>query len=329
MNTRETVRRLLSFQPVPSLPIIEWATWWQDSTARWLAEGMPAYENNVELMRYFGLDLLVQEWFYPRNGRCPRPAAHGIGIVRDEQHYAELIAQRALYDETILAVPNFTRYKSEIDVGNAAHWFTLEGFFWFPRTLLGIERHLLAFYDEPAFIHRINRDLVDFYKKLLPWLFEQCQPDFMTFAEDMSYNHGSMISEPQFDEFMLPYYRELIDYIKQRGTKVLIDSDGDVSECLPWFERAGIEGVLPLERQAGVDVAAIRQRHPSLLMVGAFNKMVMHRGEKAIREEFERLLPVARQGGFIISVDHQTPPAVSLDDYRLYLRLFREYAHSL
>ena len=326
MNTRETVRQLLSFQPVPSLPIIEWATWWKDSTARWLDEGMPPYENNVELMRYFGLDLLVQEWFYPRNGRCPRPAAHGVGIVRDEQHYAELIAQRALYDESILAVPNFTRYKSEIDAGNAAHWFTLEGFFWFPRTLLGIERHLLAFYDEPAFIHRINRDLVDFYKKLLPWLFDQCQPDFMTFAEDMSYNHGSMISEPQFDEFMLPYYRELVDYIKQRGTKVLIDSDGDVSECLPWFERAGIEGVLPLERQAGVDVAAIRQRHPSLLMVGAFNKMVMHRGEKAIREEFERLLPVARQGGFIISVDHQTPPAVSLDDYRLYLRLFREYA---
>jgi hypothetical protein len=329
MNTRDIVRRLLAFQSVPRLPIIEWATWWGESTARWLAEGMPPYENNVELMRYFGLDLLVQEWFCPRNAGCPRAAGHGASIIKDAGHYDELLAQGALYDERLLALPNFKRYARDIDSGNAAHWFTLEGFFWFPRTLLGIERHLLAFYDEAELVHRINRDLVAFYKRLLPWLFDQFQPDFMTFAEDMSYNHGSMISEQQFDEFMLPYYRELVDDIKQHGCKVLIDSDGNVSECLPWFERAGIEGVLPLERQAGVNVAAIRQQHPRLLMIGAFDKMLMHRGEKAMREEFERLMPVARQGGFIISVDHQTPPGVSLDDYRLYLKLFREYAQEL
>ena len=38
------------------------------------------------------------------------------------------------------------------------------------------------------------------------------------------------------------------------------------------------------------------------------------------------LLPVMRQGGFAPSVDHQTPPGVSLENYRIYLRLFREYA---
>ena len=26
-----------------------------------------------------------------------------------------------------------------------AYWITLDGFFWFPRTLFGIENHLLAF----------------------------------------------------------------------------------------------------------------------------------------------------------------------------------------
>jgi hypothetical protein len=33
-----------------------------------------------------------------------------------------------------------------------------------------------------------------------------------------------------------------------------------------------------------------------------------------------------RSGGYIPSVDHQTPPEVSLDDYRLYLQLLKEYA---
>jgi len=32
-----------------------------------------------------------------------------------------------------------------------------------------------------------------------------------------------------------------------------------------------------------------------------------------------------REGGFIPSVDHQTPPGVSLAEYRIYLALLREY----
>lgn len=31
-------------------------------------------------------------------------------------------------------------------------------------------------------------------------------------------------------------------------------------------------------------------------------------------------------GGFIPSVDHQTPPGVSLKNYRIYVRLLMEYA---
>ena len=32
----------------------------------------------------------------------------------------------------------------------------------------------------------------------------------MTFAEDMSYNHGPMLSKALFDEFLAPYYRRLV-----------------------------------------------------------------------------------------------------------------------
>jgi len=77
-------------------------------------------------------------------------------------------------------------------------------------------------------------------------------------------------------------------------------------------------------KQAGVDVLAYRRRHPDFRFVGAFDKMCMHRGEQALRAEFERLFLLMREGGYIPGVDHQTPPEVSLDDYRLYLSLLRE-----
>jgi hypothetical protein len=107
---------------------------------------------------------------------------------------------------------------------------------------------------------------------------------------------------------------------------VFADSDGDVTSMVPWLLTAGFDGVYPLERQASVDVAEIRRRHPTFLMLGGYDKMVMTRGEDAMRAEFERLLPVMRGGGYLPSVDHQTPPGVSLDQYRGYLKLFREYA---
>jgi len=87
----------------------------------------------------------------------------------------------------------------------------------------------------------------------------------------------------------------------------------------------GLEGILPLERMAGVDVNRIRAHHPRWKMIGAFDKTVMHLGEARMRAEFERLLPVMRSGNFIPSVDHQTPPGVSLEQYRLYMQLLKEY----
>ena len=44
-----------------------------------------------------------------------------------------------------------------------------------------------------------------------------------------------------------------------------------------------------------------------------------------MRGEFERLVPLMKSGGFIPSVDHQTPPGVSLGQYRVYLGLLEEY----
>jgi hypothetical protein len=70
----------------------------------------------------------------------------------------------------------------------------------------------------------------------------------------------------------------------------------------------------------------LRRRCPRLLMVGHFDKMTMNRGEAAMRAEFERLAPLMRTGGFIPSVDHQTPPGVSLEEYRLYVRLLETYS---
>jgi hypothetical protein len=326
MNPRERFLKVFNFEkPDDRLPMIEWAAWWDQTIDRWKQEGMPRRISWDRSLEYFNLDKLICIGAAGVSGEAPPPVSHGAGIITDEKSY-EAILPYLYTDATIRSLKKAARkLKKRHDAGEVIIRLWLDGFFWFPRVLFGIERHLFAFYDQPELMHRINNDLAEFNIRAVEELFPLLQPDMVGFAEDMSYNHGPMLSYGLFNEFLLPYYQRVIPHIKRYGVKVLIDSDGNISSMIPWMNEAGIEGVYPLEKQAGVDIVKIRQNYPHFLMMGGYDKMVMSQGEEPMRAEFERLLPVMRSGGYIPSVDHQTPPGVSLENYRIYMRLFEEY----
>lgn len=318
MTNRERFRRTLSFEAVDRLPVIEWAAWWDKTVARWRTEGLPEELQDAESIRdYFGQDCHRQYWIGPHRD--------GTLITNREEYLA---AKPTLYPEVAFDKDLVRSWAPRQKTDEMVVWLSLEGPFWYPRTLFGIEPHLYAFYDQPDLMKEMNEDLLEFNQRIYDEFCEICVPDFMTFAEDMSYNHGPMLSKGQFDEFMAPFYRRIVPGMLERGTVVLVDTDGDITEPAAWFLEVGCQGLLPLERMAGVDVSELRRRHPNIRLVGAFDKTTMHLGEERMRQEFERLLPVMKQGGFIPSCDHQTPPGVSLEDYRLYMRLLKEYCEA-
>lgn len=324
MKNRERFNNTLNFKPVDRLPVIEWATWWDATINRWHNEGLPTkITDDLAIRDYFEQDLHVQYWLTPRTPACPAPSGHGLPIINDRDDYLNI--KKFLYPDPAFDAGAIELWAKKQAEGDIVIWITLEGFFWYPRTLFGIEPHMYAFYDHPDLMKEINQDLLEYNIKAYNQFSDICVPDFMTVAEDMSYNHGPMLSKNQFDKFMAPYYNVIVPIIRSRGTTVFVDTDGDVTIPAQWFTDVGVQGLLPLERMAGVDVSELRKAHPDLRLIGAFDKTTMHLGEERMREEFERLLPVMKQGGFIPSVDHQTPPGVSIDDYRLYLKLLREY----
>jgi hypothetical protein len=324
VNHVERFRAVMNFQAVDRLPRWEWAMWWDLTLDRWHMEGLPASLTDVfEIHEYFGLDPYKQFWFSTTDETIEAVQHHVQGTVANMDDYRRV--RPGLYPDHRRAMDSMRPWAGRQSAGEAVVWATLEGFFWFPRTLLSFERMMLAYHDQPELLHEINGDLLRFNLRLLDEMGRVCPPTFFTIAEDMSYNHGPMVSRRVCEEFLTPYYLPLIARMKEMGAAVIADTDGDVTRLVPWLESVGVDGVLPLERQAGVDGAALRAQFPRLRMVGHFNKLVMHRGESAMRAEFERIMPLARGGGFIPSVDHQTPPEVPLADYRVFLRLLEEY----
>ena len=322
MTTRERVKKLLNFEPVDAFPKIEWAAWWNKTVERWQQEGLSEEMNYTEILEYFGMDNLICIGVGPK---FPEKIHIGDGHVHSMEEY--LMWREELYSDQI--IENFVQRARELkplhDEGKIAIRVWLDGFFWFPRRLFGIEEHLYAFYDEPELMHMMNQDLLEFNIKAIRALYQVLVPEFVGMAEDMSYNKGPMLSKACFDEFVAPYYKQLVPKLRERGIRVLIDTDGDVEPLIPWFKECGIQGVIPLERQSQVDVARIREKYPEWIMIGGYDKTIMHLGEEAMRKEFERLLPTMKKGRYIPAVDHQTPPDVNMENYRTYVRLSAEY----
>lgn len=325
MTVRERFNATFNFnKPNGGIPSVEWAPYWIEETIKvWEQQGLKDF-TCLNICEYFGLDCMYQVNAPTKLGG-PEPEHHGAAIVNDENDYDKL-KEFLFKDEAInMLVERAKELKEAHDKGEVIIRLWLDGFFWFPRTIFGIENHLYAFYDYPDLMKQMNEDLLEFHIKCIDALYEIITPDMVGIAEDMSYNNGSMLSEEMFNEFVKPYYIRLVKEIKKRDTKVLVDSDGLIHDLIPWLVDSGIEGAYPLERQSNVDVNFIRETYPNFLMLGGFDKTVMKDGEGAIRKEFERLAPVIKSGGYIPSVDHQTPPDCSLENYKVYVKLLKEY----
>ena len=333
MTNRERVLRTFRRQKIDRLPVIEIAPYWDKTIERWKADGLKVPENPNDIYNYIGLydylgvDPHVRVRLIHRKPNFPKPV-YGEGYITCRQDYLDL--KKYLYpdfDPASMIGPNYMEIKKLHDAGEVFLWICPDGFFWYPRYLFGITEHLYAFYDHPDIIKEICEDLALYMQKLFADFSQVMTPDLIIFAEDMSYNHGSMISKDAFDEFVAPYYKMILPGIKALGIMPFIDSDGNVADLIPWFKGIGLEGITPLERQAGVDIVAYKRDYPDFNMFGAFDKTIMHLGIDVLQKEFERIFPVMCSGGYIPSCDHQTPPAVSLEDYRLYTAMLREYCY--
>lgn len=228
------------------------------------------------------------------------------------------VLERAFTDDAIDAA--YAGLKPGHDRGDYSIRLHLEGFFWMQRELLGDEEHLMMFYEDPDLLHDIADYMCGIYETKLMRVIRMLQPDVVYFMEDLSGKNGPMISGRFVDEFVGTYYRRLIPMMKRAGVgNVFVDTDGDFAMIIPNFMAAGVDGFLPMDVNAGMDIVAVRRRFPCLKFIGGFNKLRIQEGRAAIDAEFARILPVIRGGGYIAGNDHQVPPSAPLALYRYYI----------
>lgn len=206
----------------------------------------------------------------------------------------------------------------------------MPGFFGFGRQLMGMVSWLLAFYKDPEFV----RDMEEFWADFLIGTARQAVKamgsgiDCVTIWEDMAYKNGPHVSPRLFREFMIPGYKKVTGFLRSNGVDtILVDSDGDVRFLIPLLLEGGVNGLYPLEAQAGVDAVALRKEYGKrLILIGNIDKRAIAKGKAAIEKEIESKLPyLRREGGYIPSLDHEVPPDVPYQNYVYYLDFLKKF----
>ena len=135
---------------------------------------------------------------------------------------------------------------------------------------------MYAFYDESEMLHDMAEYICKIYETKLMRVVKLLKPDVIYIMEDLSGKNGPMISGEFFDEFVGAYYRRLIPQFKAAGVgNIFVDTDGDFCKIIPNFIDAGVDGFLPMDVNAGMDIVAVRKQFPKLKFIGGFNKLMI------------------------------------------------------
>jgi hypothetical protein len=249
--------------------------------------------------------------------------------VTNEKDWEELKERVVRYLDQYCTGENmlrsYGRYRQGHEKGDFSIRFRASGFFWTPRMLLGIEGQMMAYYDFPGMLRDINEFVLRVYRDQMDGIFDIIRPNVVFFEEDLSGSHGPMISPAVFDEFIGTYYERLVKFLKgKRIGNVLVDTDGDFTALIPNFMKAGIDGFLPMDVHGGMDIVAVRKKFPTLKFIGGYNKLEIAKGKEAMDREFNRIMPVIEQGGYLPGNDHQVPPDAPLENYRYYIKRLAE-----
>jgi len=194
------------------------------------------------------------------------------------------------------------------------------------RFLFGFENLMYIYYDDPDLLHDISKHWVEMWKSVMFQLNEKRPPDIVDLHEDMCGRNGPVISPSMFDEFMMPYYKELAGFLKHdlKIPAVSVDTDGDMNLLIPKFHEAGVNFLWPFEVQAGMDVIKVREAWPDMVILGGIDKRALAKDRKAIENEVLRVVPpMLEKRGYIPCTDHNIPPDVPYDNFLYYLEFIR------
>lgn len=183
--------------------------------------------------------------------------------------------------------------------------FTVQGPTYWLIDWAGSTSAAMMLYDQSQLVEEIYEHLTGFITSQMEETFSLRTPDAVFLNEESCYKGGPFMSPEMYRRLVCPKLRRIADVCLDAGVSfVFIESGGDVTQLVPLWKEAGINGILPLDVTGGSDPLAIRHQHPDLALIGGIDRRVLTTDRDQIQREIQqRARPLFLAGRCIPSVD--------------------------
>jgi uroporphyrinogen decarboxylase len=192
----------------------------------------------------------------------------------------------------------------------------------------GLEELLVDYIDNPQLVHDLARMSVEYHKEIVAGVLE-AGADGVIFEDDLAFNTNTMMSPAQFDEFIGPYLKELVDVAHEKGGKALKHTDGNLWPILDRFVDIGLDGIHPLQPQGGMDLKKVKQHcGDKICLLGNIDcgELLPNGTEEEVEQAVKQAIEDAGPGGgYIISSSNTIHPGCKPENYIAMVRATHKY----
>jgi len=194
--------------------------------------------------------------------------------------------------------------------------------------LMGPERLFLTFHDDPGLVGSLFA-ISNQYSLEAGRLQAKAGVDAFFIFDDMGYKTAPFISLDHYRSLVLPHVAELIDGLCRTGRKVIFHSDGQINIFLDDLVEAGIAGIHPLQRTAGMDIRGIKAKYGQRLCIfgniDASVTLPYGSQEEVEREVRECIRVAAPGGGYVLGSDHSLHEGIPVRNIKAMVAACREW----
>jgi uroporphyrinogen decarboxylase len=198
--------------------------------------------------------------------------------------------------------------------------------------LLGYERIAISIYDNPQLVRDVFALSNEFSKEAARRAVE-AGVHAMWISEDLGDSTRGFFRLNQFRDFVLPYFADLVEYVRGLGVPVLMHSCGRISAYLPDLIQTGISAIHPLQRTAGMDLRQVKQQFGErMCIIGNIDssRTLPFGSPEDVAAEVREALDIAAPGwGYVLASDHSLHDGIPLDNILALSRTGTEYGQTV
>ncbi len=348
MTNKERFLRIMNYQAVDRLPVLDLEPLEVIILDRWQKEELPTGKDHM--------DFLNMARIVPTGGGRvqPIPKFEEKIVSEEEDYYSQITelggivrrrrdAPHTFYGHTEFPIKTRDDWKKYQKLLNPADTAARLGnildpdnvrrlnastdpvgmeffpyLFRFGFYTMGMEGFLMAFYDDEDLIHEMFAQAAKVLMANMDQILGKISIDAAYFCEDLAGRNGPLVSPEIYDRFWAPYQKPILKKLKDAGVPVIcMWSAGRYEQLIPTMMEHGFNCTWPLERQSGIDPFMIRQEFGhDLRMAGGISLKALIDGPEAIDRDIEELMPLIKDGGFIPTLDDMVPLECPFSHYR-------------